>query len=354
MSVEAAISIGSSVSVGPSLNARFGPRVTGPEFYAPTIINEGSVAPKFLENSVTLARFNPVGEIKFNSPAEKQVAIEPLQAVDRTRIDAIVHMYGVGTKPLIVPTAAPKEWVYPPQIATAPEPATKLATAQQAQAVSTQPAAKEQEVEEVLEKKVTADKTDILEEEEIDRVKRKYVVDERALSQVVLEIKGAVRKAKELAGKLGIKITGELIGKFIPGQNLENESEVVKGKGPDGSIPERQQAIEELGEFSSDVYLEERAVKLAYEKPPIKIRTEGAPVSNEDVQRVYKNHLTKPKAVVEIITRKIIKKKKLAAQLGQKTIETAVQIQVSENKIEDQPQLVDVFQIRRQTYQKAA
>lgn len=205
-----------------------------------------------------------------------------------------------------------------------------------------QPLLKEQEVEEIVTEKITKEETGMVEEEEIEKIRRKYVVDERALSQVVVEFKAAVRKARELAGKLGIKITGKLISKFLPGQHPGNESEAVKGKSPDGSIPDRQQSVEELGELSLDTQAEDKVVKVAYEKPPIKIRSEGEQVRDVDIQRVYQYHLTKPKPVTEVVVR-IVKKKKLISQSGQEAVETPVWTQVSENKIEDYPDLAEVF-----------
>lgn len=199
--------------------------------------------------------------------------------------------------------------------------------------VLTQPKLQEHEVEEVVEEMVVSEKTDTIEEEEIEKIRKKHIVDGRALLRVVIEFKEAVNKAKELAVKLGIKITGKLISKFLPGQHAGNESEAVKGKGPDGSIPERQQSVEELGEFSSEVEAEERVVREAHAKPPLKIREEGEQVADEHVQRVYKDHTTKPRAVIEFVTR-IIKKKKPVIQSGQKIAE-APQVQTSENKIED-------------------
>lgn len=175
---------------------------------------------------------------------------------------------------------------------------------QGAPVVSPQPLLQEQGVEEI----VTKEETGMVEEEEIEKTRRKYVVDERALSQLVVEFKAAVRRARELAGKLGIKITGKLISKFLPGQHPGNESEAVKGKCLDGSILERQESIKEFREFSSDIQAEDKIVRVAYEKPPIKIRLEGEPVKEEDVARVFKPYVVKPAAsTYEIVIRRIKK-----------------------------------------------
>lgn len=233
-----------------------------------------------------------------------------------------------------IPLAVPSEQEYPsPQIVLSPATSSSVKTI-----VLTQPKL-EEEMEEAVIEEATDDESRALVDEEIRSVRRKYVVDDRALWQVVVEFKEAIAKAKESAKNLGIKLTGSLIGKFLPGQHPGNESEVVKGRGPDGSIPERQQDIETLGEFSSDEKAEEKVIKIAFDKPPIKIRIEGKPVRDEDVQRVHKGYFTKPKPILEVKAR-IIKKIKQSGEV----VETPIQEQVSEGRIEDHQQLSEVFQ----------
>lgn len=217
----------------------------------------------------------------------------------------------------------------------------KSVSYQTAPTISPQPLLQEQEVEEIVTEKVTKEEPGMVEEEEIEKTRRRYVVDERALSQVVVEFKAAVRRARELAGKLGIKITGKLISKFLPGQHPGNESEAVKGKCLDGSILERQESIRKLREFSSDIQAEDKVVRVAYEKPPIKIRSEGEPVKDEDVARVFKPYVVKPAAATyEIVTRRIKKKVQLvpSGQVAQPQTEARV-----ETSLEDYPELAEVF-----------
>lgn len=269
----------------------------------------------------------------------------------------------------VVPLVVPDIQGYPrPQIGISPalEPITKTENAlgiqtvrqiatgsatsvETAPAVSTQPATQKQEVEEVMEE-IIQEKTDMVEEEEIEQIRRKYVVDERALSQVVAEVKQAVVQAKELANKLGIRMTGKLIGMFVPGQHEGNESEVVKGVGPDGSIPARQQSIESLGEFFSEVQAEEEVIREAYEKPPVKIRPEGQgqPVKDEDVARVFRHRTVKliEKAYEEVV-RRVIKKKLVSVSrpvMAPALVSEKKEVKTEQTLEELNPQLAGVFQ----------
>lgn len=134
------------------------------------------------------------------------------------------------------------------------------------------------------------------EEQDIDFKRKRFVLDEAALGVVKTEIRAAVRKASVLAKELGVKLTGPLIRRFLPEQHAGNESEAVKGKGMDGSIPERAEDIEKRREFETYEEAEEFSLEVVDEKPPIKIRKEGEgkPVKDEDVYRVFQSHAVKP------------------------------------------------------------
>ncbi len=322
-----------------------------------TIDKGGTIAPEVAAKAWEAPELNAADAVSeaqsIIAQAQKHALGQPEATIVPNVIPAWIPDHLAQPQPVVVPQIVPQVEPAPIlQVSPALEPARKTRVFNQvAHAIAPQPLLQEQEVEELVEEKVRVeDSTDSLEEEEeIENIKRKFVVDERALSQVVIELKVAARKAGVLAAKLGIKITGELISKFLPGQHQGNESEAVKGKGPDGSIPERQQSIEELGEFSSGVQAEEKVVKVAYEKPPIKIRSEGEPVKPEDVRRVFNDHVAKPAAVAyEIVTKRIVKKKVqvLAGPIAveSKTVETSLE--------ELSPELAEVFEA--EVFQKAA
>lgn len=199
---------------------------------------------------------------------------------------------------------------------------------------------KEEQIEKIIEEKEIqqveklAPQQAEIPEEEIENSQKIHVVDEGALSQVIIEFSEAVIKAKQEAEKLGIKITGELIDDFIPGQHPGNESGVVKGKGSDGSIAFRKELIKNLGIFSSAEQAKKQIVKIAYEKPPIALKTEGQLVGDEAIQVVYKDYVTKPQAVIVFETR-IVKKRKMLIEQGLKLVEASVIVPSNEGTIED-------------------
>ncbi len=201
----------------------------------------------------------------------------------------------------------------------------------------------EEEIEqEKEEEEVIEEPDDNLEEENVKKLKLKRVVDDRALSQIIVEIKQGIKKAKEITKILGTKITGSLLATFLPGQHPGNESEDVKGKGLDGSILERKEAIEAQGEFASEVEAEERSVRVAYEKPPIKVREHGKSVSAEDVYRVHKNNWVKPRSTEVVL--EIIKIRQLKKRTSKIIPMVKTEVEVVERRIEDAPELAEVFQ----------
>lgn len=330
MSVEGG-SIGSigAVSAGPSIGPSIG-SISGRGFegrggFSPSFVNEGPVAPAFLENTMplTLNKFNPIGEIIFNPAtsvlnqaeevaaaawensepvsviqqaeqvAEKawevwkpegrmvQFKAEPIVPSEADRIQ-VIRVLEATTQAGIKPEVS-KKWVVNAL------PVTQAQARPDSQAQTwTETIQQVVEQQEVIEEEKNDQQLETSKKEQSREIRRRYVVDDKALSQIVVEVKAAVVKAKEVAVKLGIRLTGLLVDKFLPGQHPGNESEVVKGKGPDGSIPERKEAIKAHGEFSSELEAENTAVRIAYEKPPVAIRPDGQPVSTEDIYRVYK------------------------------------------------------------------
>lgn len=187
--------------------------------------------------------------------------------------------------------------------------------------------------------------SNIVEEQERLEVRKRFVLDEQTQSKRVNLVIEAVNKAKEQALRLGVKITGSMIGKYLielfSRQNSEVESEAVRGKGPDGSLPKTKEAIEAYGEYTSDSDAEEKSIKEVFENIPIKIRENGKTIRKENIDIVYDKHKTKPKGtevVVEIFRRRKIKKGPGPAEI--------VKSEQVEGRIED-TELAGVFNFKQ-------
>lgn len=289
--------------------------------YLPKVINEGPVSHADLINTMPIlkiGKLNPIKEIRFNEP-----------------------------KRLVEPMVMP--WVLPdvkPAVETLPKlhPVTGVRVANRpAQSVSpaASPAQEVQEVEELVEeKKKVEDPKEILEEEKVtDR--EIFVEDIEVTAQRRWDIKGAIKKAKEIIGKLGLeKLTGVLIAKLMPTEYAGVRSQVVKNAGPDGSYQDTIHELAGAGEFVSEIAAEEKADQVVAEKKPVKFGKNGLPLAFEHVVRVFKYWLFKPVPVYEVIKRVIRKKIQIAVQ-----VQTAVAETKSEKSLEElDPTLAGVFQ----------
>ncbi len=142
-------------------------------------------------------------------------------------------------------------------------------------------------------------------EKEVERVKRKYLKDKPVLDQRIYEIKQAFRMA-EIAAKIsgfGERIAGFLVAKFMREPHPGNISHIVQPDGPDGSLEEIEKEINS-GEFSS----EKEVVEVVLNHNPVMEGEEGELVTDQEISEVTR-YIMKPKAVEEIIKRRIVKKK---------------------------------------------
>lgn len=337
--VSTGLAVGPGVSLGPaisggmeaSLTHQFGPNIaslkTGPLFS--TIVKEGPVAPVMLEKTVPLSleKFPTQGEIRFQQPLvitqAEEVAAKAWAASEPAASTAVALPSVVEE----AKRATVRAWEAPE-----PEPLSEAAVIREAeywlgassadriQAAKVLEAATQAGIKPEVAKKWVANalpgtqpqiKTEVsqqvsaepqvtgkmetqrevgAQEEEKKELKRKYVLDERTLDQRIMEIKAAVVRAKEEASKLGAKVTGKMVAWFLSAEHSGNRSEVVKNKGPDGSLTETQEAIRSLKEFAESIEAQVAAIEIAKDRPPVKIRPEGEPVSQEDVERIYRKH----------------------------------------------------------------
>lgn len=304
-----------------------------------SIVNEGPLTREEVENSMTLTLNQPklIGEIRFNPEQTQNESDIPevfLEAFESPDSKAKRIWEELKKQESLTPEMTHRAYIIEVLQAQGTQPETKAANGHSYSLpqpgynyLQVEKAIKKQEI--LFEKKTN--KTPHVVVEERNEVKKKrFVLDERALGVVIVEISAAVRKAAALAHGLGIKITGSLIDRFLPGQHPGNESEAVKGKGPDGSIEERAEDIKNHGEFATDVEADSASIKVAEEKPPVKIREEGEgePVKDEDVYRVFQRHAVKPH-VTEL-------------DLSERLTATKVEV-ITEPRIEDYPDLAEVF-----------
>lgn len=338
-----------------------------------TIVNEGPVSLHALENTMplTLNRFNPLGEIVFKPSGPsvieqaavptgtrqaEAVAAQAWESSELNAADAIAEanqILGIHDTSLrairqpaesvailrnVVPQVEPMilplpDYQPPPSVIVSPKAESRVA-------VSPQPLSQEQEVGEVVKKKVAVEEPEDSLEEEIIKEERMYLEDEEASAQRRYEVKEAVGKAKTEADRLGLKkIAGWLVAKFLPAEHPGNRSQVVKEHGPDGSYEETVETISLAGEFDSERQAKERLNGIVTEKKPIKLGKNGTPVKNEDVVRVLKyQQIVKPAVAHEIVIKRVVKKQ-VQVSAGQAAVEPK-----SETSLEDYPELAEVFQ----------
>lgn len=327
------------------------------------IVNEGPVAPAFLENTMPLSvnRFNPIGEIIFK-PSEplviqqaESIASEAWAASEPLKAEAVVaeanHWLGVDVmlegvlsevegRP-IASIQNEDSIASPASGAASLQNDRRMVNPQVETVVASQLVPNEQEAEEVIEEKVAVEESkESLEEEDLMQ-KRLYLEDEKASGQRRYEIKAAILEAKAEAERLGLTgITGWLVAKFLPAEHEGNRSQALKEQGPDGSYLETVQAIALSGEFDSEAAAQERFNEIVTKKKPVKNGQEGNPVKNEDVARVFKYRIVKPPLAYEITVKRV--KQKAPVPSGQ-----IVQTQTAtkaETSLEDYPELAEVFQ----------
>ncbi|MBI4036145.1 hypothetical protein HY383_04310 [Candidatus Daviesbacteria bacterium] len=365
-SVGASVSVGLSVAVGPAvasgigagLGARFGPSLIGPESYTPTIINEGSVASSFLENSVTLAKFNPVGEIKFNSPLEGNPSVNIPQTEEflapLAEPKVIRPSWGMvvpRAEALAVPQAISRNINYlRPDVSVFPvlEPETKQETGVSSKTVpATLVQPNTQEIEEVVEEEKMTEKEQEIEEETEDNddslLKVKFIEAVNISKSRKQEIKSAIRRLKG-------KITGRILKEAISTAFWKLKSPIV-GEGRDYTIDLTAGDIEsDPTEYQSQAEAEKAWVKVVEEHTPVKKGEGGKVATIEQLREVTHGERQKTKQsknLAEIITRRVIRKEVILRKIGTLRVlksEDKKEINGEITLQELSPQLAEVFQ----------
>ena len=172
--------------------------------------------------------------------------------------------------------------------------------------------------EEVGASEETEENLEVLEDEEVEELVAKYLVDEEVSEERRIEIRHAVRLAKIEAEKEGVvEIEGWRIVKHLP-EHAGIRSQVVKKNGPDGSFDE---TLEEIvaRKFTSEQEAIEKSDSIVFQKQPVKRGRHGTIVPFEAVAKVFKRHLVKKHPSKEVIAR-IVKKQQVQQVKGQPAI----------------------------------
>lgn len=351
-SVSAGSSVGAAVrvgpSIGPSIGSIAGRGFEGAKGFTPTIVNEGPVAPKFLENTMPLSFNEPLGEIIFNPFKSKEASLESevttpsvIQQAEEVAatawkvsepVSVVAQAEGIAvrawetTEPKVkmlkqvfdreIQTESVQYDLVPvsePTIARfsepAPLPGVKVRT-QPASAVSvgtenkvvtrvirttSTPTQREVYSQQIMEEKKVVkenkkeDKPQAKKSEKESVVKVKFVEDTQVSEQRRGAIRTAIKKAKAWAQTLGLRgITGRLVARHLPKEYWESEeyrSEIVKGKGVDETVKLTAKSIEiDANEYQSDEQAEGLVEKVKNYRPVKK--GEGQPVTVEEVRQV--------------------------------------------------------------------
>lgn len=181
-------------------------------------------------------------------------------------------------------------------------------------------------------------------------VKVKFVEDTQVSEKRRGAIRTAIKQAKTWAQKLGLRgITGRLVARHLPKEYWKSEeyrSEIVKGKGIDGTVKLTAKSIEtDANEYQSDEQAEGLVEKVKDYRPVKK--GEGQLVTFEEVRQVLEGKEAEPlkaKTPAEIVVRRLVRKSELVK--GQEVVNSMVdeKVESDETSLKDYPALAEVFQ----------
>jgi len=377
---------GSAGVGGPSVGGEFGLGVS----FGSTIVNEGPVAPAFLEGTMPLSLnagkpaieiiSNPFkgGEVAPGSaPILEAPVFEPLRVSEvLTEAESIIRgqpgrglpasrevSAQVSPGVILAPRPMAFIWTEPailyPQHDVLDQPQTKIALGR---AVSTEPRTniaqstksevvtlphqqilEEEEV--ITEKKVVeSEETEV---EEIEELRLKYLLDEAVSAERVYELDQAI----ELAGQEIRNDGNERGDKEVEGWRIVKFlrlhtgliSQIAKHRGIDGSLDE---TVEDLlvRKFASRKEAKEKSREIVAQNEPVRRGKEGKTVREGAVERVLKFPFIKRGIPTEVVVARVVKKTRVQAAFGSKPLTYVEQTaQVKEPSIEDFPDLAEVF-----------
>lgn len=368
--------IGSSGSIG-GLEGGVGIAVAtapvGISSFSLNIVNEGPVTLSFLENTMplTINRFNPAGEIIFNPLTEENAVsgVNNLLGVAEPKVEIkqslLIEAETVAQQAwenhpvtqaeevvasMVNPINGPAiDYLTQPALEPSPilDPVLKTATVIQEQVSSKaqvvlDPAAQIGQAEQIVENILVVEEVKKpqkpKEQEEETELRIKHVEDEEVSQERKREIKEAVGKTSIEAQRLGLKrIFGWMVAKFLPPENEDNRSQIVKRSGPDGSYQETFEAISSSGEFSSEEEAVARFNEIVAEKKPVKRAKDGNQVTRLDIARVLKYLALQFQILPEVVEKRVVKKTVVQPVIQNKETK-------KETSLADFPSLAEVFQ----------
>lgn len=192
---------------------------------------------------------------------------------------------------------------------------------------------KEQEVVEESVKKRTVMED---EQEEDEEIVLQNVVDERALGTRVKEFSDAINY---VAGQHDGEVEGVRVVSILPEEHEESRSRVLKITDPYKSIPDGS-LLETKDEFARMKFktreeARKGAVELIKEKVPVDKKEYGRTLKDGDYARVHKYHPHKWSPNQQVIMRMVRK--------YQGGILKSERVETNERKVEDNPDLAEVF-----------
>ena len=365
-----------------------------------TIVNEGPVAPAFLENTMPLTFNKPLGEISFNPFKGGEIPSEPVSVIQQAVVPSGTRQAEqVAAKAWELPLASPGETLEAsgvglavnslvrtpePAIVRLPNPARgldvrvitnpflapKVETAPQRMAqnrvesrvinrVASMPSIythSQAQTEQVVEEKLQAkekkeDKAAEKNSEEQSVAKIKIVEAVKVTQLRRSAVYEAARQVKEEAEKMGEKvvITAKKLKKFLSGEFWKYISPLVGKEGHDGTIALTLHAIENnRTEYTSLEQAQTELSKPVTEHIPLE-RGEGSRVATVDEVREVLEGKEKENfrsnTPAEIIIRRVMRKNVEVVEAGQKT--TVVEKKEEEERetsLKDFPTLAEVFQ----------
>ena len=161
------------------------------------------------------------------------------------------------------------------------------------------------------------------------------VEDWQVADQRRFEIRVAIKKTWAATKK----VVGWMVAKFLPGQHEGNTSQIVRKIGSDGSLVDTQVAIMvDPREYQSEQEAQQGLLPYVAKYKPVKRAKTGEPAGREDVERIFKYHHVKPKTIYELVVARVTRKKIYYNQNSNHPVREETEVK-AETSLEDYPQL---------------
>lgn len=290
-------------------------------------------AQQFFENNVRILSIMPIF-----SP--KPELVEPQQPT-------FTPPYPVQPRPL-TETLIVSEPSWQPAIKTEGVVARYVPLPQQAphQMVLGQAEQLTEETEIVAKTAADQDKIRLAEQQHLEEERLINVEDWQVAQQRRFEISQAIKRAW-VTVKEG-RIFGWMVFRFLPGQHEGNTSQLVKKKGPDGSLVDTEQAIKtDPREFTSEAKAKEGLLPFVSIFKPAKKAKEGKRLTRQEVARVVRYLLVKPSQAYEVYVKRKFKRLEIykGDNLAPALVSEQTEKEIEEPSLESNSRLAELFQV---------